>query len=608
MTPEEPNNPFSWRNEIGVNPTPKQVNPTPPPVPPVDRYANDPVVLEARKLESQIRDKKIDPFTMKAPTVRKRKSSNAKEGSALGDFFMLMLGIPPRSILQNDRQERKMERGTFTRLYKTYRKNNNDMIQRIVDLTTVVNSIANDVRSALNAIEKLSAQGSFATPKNTMQDLKPQTVTYDNKEYLYYPDAPKNRKFYEKSKKGTPGRIVGKKVQKRLTPLIREQTAERQPTAPTATEMSKEIVKLVEREELKTIEKILVENMPEREQNITDIINKLIQKQKSNEVDMGEEKAMLEAALLDALTTVIRNNPELLKCQGGGSGLGEDMFRRRMRNVNRGGRPRGAPRGAPTPNTSTPAPPTSTVPPTPESPTGKLPDAPKGTDTATRAAKIAKYGEKVGKAAKFLLKKLPFVGLALGLGYGVYRASTGDYSGAAMEVASGAASTVPGLGTAASIGIDAALAAKDAGVLNQSNPAVSTGQINRTPNPQPNLTVTEKPSPVLNQSNPAVSTGQINRTPNPQPNLTVTEKPSPVLNQPIGQEIVEMNRTINSGTNTIHERVIVKPVVRNVTQTNVLPTIVQDNKIKVFNDEGTFARVQSQDVDFPSSYGNLNMG
>ena len=43
------------------------------------------------------------------------------------------------------------------------------------------------------------------------------------------------------------------------------------------------------------------------------------------------------------------------------------------------------------------------------------------------------------------------------------RAMAGDFSGAAMELASGAASTIPGLGTAASVGIDAALIAKDVG-------------------------------------------------------------------------------------------------------------------------------------------------
>jgi len=77
MTPEEPNNPFSWRSEIGANPTPKQPTPTPPPV---DRYTK---ILSEMKTAS-----------------RKRKLPNEKESSALGDFFMLMLGIPPRSILQ----------------------------------------------------------------------------------------------------------------------------------------------------------------------------------------------------------------------------------------------------------------------------------------------------------------------------------------------------------------------------------------------------------------------------------------------------------------------------------------------------------------------------
>jgi hypothetical protein len=42
----------------------------------------------------------------------------------------------------------------------------------------------------------------------------------------------------------------------------------------------------------------------------------------------------------------------------------------------------------------------------------------------------------------------------------------GDISGAAMEAASGAAGTIPGIGTAASVGIDMALAAKDSGAFN----------------------------------------------------------------------------------------------------------------------------------------------
>ena len=67
-------------------------------------------------------------------------------------------------------------------------------------------------------------------------------------------------------------------------------------------------------------------------------------------------------------------------------------------------------------------------------------------------------GKGLGKS---ILKKIPGVGLLAGLGFGASRLMDGDYLGAAGEVASGAASTIPGLGTAASVAIDAGLAARD---------------------------------------------------------------------------------------------------------------------------------------------------
>ena len=66
---------------------------------------------------------------------------------------------------------------------------------------------------------------------------------------------------------------------------------------------------------------------------------------------------------------------------------------------------------------------------------------------------------------KSLLKKIPGVGLVAGLGFGAGRLMRGDWKGALGEVASGAASTIPGLGTAASVAIDAGLAARDMGVF-----------------------------------------------------------------------------------------------------------------------------------------------
>jgi hypothetical protein len=92
-----------------------------------------------------------------------------------------------------------------------------------------------------------------------------------------------------------------------------------------------------------------------------------------------------------------------------------------------------------------------------------------GTKVAGTAAKgvAAKSAANVaGKAVgKSLLKKIPVIGLLAGGAFAASRAMSGDWSGAGMELASGAASTIPGVGTAASIGIDAALAAKDAGMF-----------------------------------------------------------------------------------------------------------------------------------------------
>ena len=56
---------------------------------------------------------------------------------------------------------------------------------------------------------------------------------------------------------------------------------------------------------------------------------------------------------------------------------------------------------------------------------------------------------------KSLLKKIPGVGMLAGAGLGLMKALKGDFKGAALEVASGAASTIPGVGTVASMAIDA---------------------------------------------------------------------------------------------------------------------------------------------------------
>ena len=72
--------------------------------------------------------------------------------------------------------------------------------------------------------------------------------------------------------------------------------------------------------------------------------------------------------------------------------------------------------------------------------------------TGAKAAKVA--GKTVGK-------KLPFVGLVIGAAFAAQRAREQDFFGAGLELASGIAAMVPGLGTMVSIGIDAVLVGRD---------------------------------------------------------------------------------------------------------------------------------------------------
>ena len=106
---------------------------------------------------------------------------------------------------------------------------------------------------------------------------------------------------------------------------------------------------------------------------------------------------------------------------------------------------------------------------TPDAKVTKTPDInadklAKETEKAT-----AKVSEKaVGKG---LLKKIPFLGLGLAGAFAADRIGEGDYAGAGMEIASGILSIVPGLGTAGSVGVDAALLVRD---INRMNEAVIT--------------------------------------------------------------------------------------------------------------------------------------
>ena len=65
-------------------------------------------------------------------------------------------------------------------------------------------------------------------------------------------------------------------------------------------------------------------------------------------------------------------------------------------------------------------------------------------------------------AAKSIAKRVPFLGLAIGIFDAVNQAIEGDYDQAAIALGSGVLSTIPGVGTVASIGLDATNAYMDA--------------------------------------------------------------------------------------------------------------------------------------------------
>ena len=92
---------------------------------------------------------------------------------------------------------------------------------------------------------------------------------------------------------------------------------------------------------------------------------------------------------------------------------------------------------------------------------------------------LLKVGAKIGAkaAGKSLLKKIPIIGALAGIGFAISRAAKGDYAGAAMELASGAASIIPGVGTAASVGIDAALAMRDISKAKSRGPEATEGTV-----------------------------------------------------------------------------------------------------------------------------------
>ena len=77
---------------------------------------------------------------------------------------------------------------------------------------------------------------------------------------------------------------------------------------------------------------------------------------------------------------------------------------------------------------------------------------------------------------KRVLSKIPLIGAVLGVGFAIDRAMGGDFKGAGLELLSGAASTIPGKGTAASLAIDAINVARDVSIAKEQAAIQSNSQ------------------------------------------------------------------------------------------------------------------------------------
>lgn len=111
------------------------------------------------------------------------------------------------------------------------------------------------------------------------------------------------------------------------------------------------------------------------------------------------------------------------------------------------------------------------------------------TTTAAKTGKLAKLMSMGGKGGldlakmggKSLLKKLPFISVGAGALFAGQRMMQGDGVGAGMEMMSGVASMLPGIGTAASLALDASLMARDAVGPDAVDKSVKTSLMNVLP-------------------------------------------------------------------------------------------------------------------------------
>ena len=529
---------------------------------------------------------------------------------------------------------------------------NKKIVMMLTNLTKTATWIADDVKTTLDIakqiLESIDKNANIKPDSGiNPKQFKPETISHNGAEYLYYPGAPKNRQFYEKSEKGTAGRIAPKKIQKKLIKAIKPKTAEKKEAAPDFAEAAKTIIENIQKEHIATIEKVISEHAPERKKEVSDLLKKIVRPDnKSNEVDNKEETDMLKEALKQALEEIIKEHPNLLKCSGGGGGVGDSIMgelaargaMRGMRGLARGaGRLMRGARGAIGRAGRAIGRVGTTIADKTRGLLGRSPTstprigttAAESTATAVKKPGVlskignffskggAKTGAKIaGKTAfKSVLKKIPIIGAIAGLGFAASRLMKGDKTGAALEAVSGLAGTVPGVGTAASVGADVALAAHDMNA--ETPPTPETPTATATPKTESSGTINRNQTTTTNNAQttttnnsqtttlkPTSQTSNVTRGVSTVPSATLSNMQT-VPGAITGAHLMEINRTRAVQPQQNQQVVTPPPIINNVQNTAITPPA---DKIHIFNTENTFNRLQMQDVEHPSAYSNFNMG
>lgn len=445
---------------------------------------------------------------------------------------------------------------TFRRQLKTVervtadtQKDTKEVIKAITEIKKGILGIKSVIQNLKSSLDKItssitpSPENSIAASAARMYDtagadtkelLKPIDVkSSGGDDYMYYRGAPQGRQFYKKGKGGTAGAIASKELSqdlyaqldKKLSMISAQMNGGMDETGKVLA--PKDYGQLKEVDDKEEVEKL--------EKALEGALRKVLPSALA-EAGVGDQTMIpggdggggfggIGGALLRGAGAILRGGAAVAR----GAFKGIKNIGSKIGNFMRGGT---TPVVTPTMPTGTAAPPT-TVPAASKAAAaetagataakaapGAAADAATkaGTTTATKAA-----GKGVLKSA---LKKIPIIGAVAGLGFAASRLMAGDKTGAALEAASGLAGTLPGLGTAASVGLDATLAARDAGLLGKT--AMSNPLKNDIP-----ATIMERSSAQLNAAKSAAPPVIVNA-----PSAPPAVPPPPQPKQPTGTPLV----------------------------------------------------------------------